>query len=252
MVGICIYPVRLKISAETGNALDRTEQVDHLVQIVPAEIERESSAVVEREEEKPRLEIEKRSIRRVMRRALRVDRYRLADDPVVEIFSSGLLPRAEERIGRGGEDDVILFREAHQLGRFCEGRSHHLFAVDVLAVLHRLGRDDKMRFGIGEVDDDLDLGVVHHFLGRHLLHAVFVRDVLSARVDQIGAPDDVDDVETVHHDVHVRAAAYPAAPHDADLYSSVVCHTGPPLLSPPEGTFYRLYDIIPRRRTQSF
>ena len=51
MLGVCVFSYGVDVTAETCYALDGTEEVDHLMDVVTAKVEGEASAVVEREEE---------------------------------------------------------------------------------------------------------------------------------------------------------------------------------------------------------
>ena len=79
-----------------------------------------------------------------------------------------------QRIGRRrGERQSFRFGKRDQSRRIGQVHGQRLFRIDVLAGLQRHAGNLEMAFGRGEVDDDLDCGVVHHgfsaFVGRHVM-----------------------------------------------------------------------------------
>ena len=217
VLGVCILADGIDVSAEACYSLDGAEEVNHLVDIVTAQVKGEASAVVEGEEEVLGREIEEGSLRLVVRCALSVDGNGLADDTVIEVLACGLFPCAEEGVGSSCEENVILLGKAGKLKSLFEGGSHHLLAVNVLACGKGAAGDFEVRLGICKVNDDFDFLIRKHLLKGHFLYAVLVYHVLSAGIDEVAYCNDVDYVEFVHHVVHVSTAADTAAADNTDF-----------------------------------
>jgi len=239
VLGVYVLTNGIDVTAEACYSLDGAEEVDHLMDVVTAEVEGEASAVMEGEEEVLGREIEEGSLGLIVGCALCVDGDGLTDDTVVEILARRLLPCTEECVGRCCEGYAVFLCETCELKSLLECGSHHLLAVNVLACLKSAAGDLEMRLGICKVNDNLDILICEHLLEGHLLYAVLVYHVLCAGVDKVAYCNYIDNVESVHHVVHVSTTADTAAADNTDFNFS---HW--PCFPFGEEKFYRLYSII--------
>ena len=144
-----------------------------------------------------------------LQRDLRGDR--LADQAAVDQLNRRLNPRAQERIRRGGELKPLFVRNAHKLARVGERGGEHLFAVHVLARQQRGTVHLKVRHGIRQIDDELDLRIGEDFFIGHLPDAVLLGLGARALLNQVGAADHIEHIELRDHVFEVHVADHAAA-----------------------------------------
>ena len=198
-----------------GNAVDRAEHVDEDVDVVAAHVVGDRRAGGARG-----------GVGRVARGIVRivaavahgVRDQRTADGAVVEQLSRGLERRAHVAVRRAAEAQALRSRELIVRLRALERVAHGLFGIDVLAGLEDLARDGRVVPQLGRVDDDLDLRVVQDLFVRHLADAEELRARLAALGDEVGAADDVDDVEAALDERVQIGVADVAAADERNLY----------------------------------
>ena len=89
----------------------------------------------------------------------------LADGALIQELAHGLELGSQEGVGSGADEEALLFCKLDDLVGLLEAVGQGLFAVDMLAGLQRCHGQAVVGGGIGEDDDDVDLGVIKHLLG---------------------------------------------------------------------------------------
>lgn len=211
-----------------GNTVDRAEHVDEDVDVVAAHVvgDRRAGGACG-------------GVGRVARGIVRIvaavahgvrDQW-AADGAVVEQLSRGLERRAHIAVRRAAEAQALCCGEVVVRLRALERVAHRLFGVGVLAGLEDLARDGRMVPKLGCIDNDLDFRIVQNLLVCHLADAEELRARLAALGDDIGAADDVDDVETALDERVQIGVADIAAADEGDLYGLNCGHDNSSLLN---------------------
>ena len=145
---------------DARDAGDGTEQVDEVGDVIGAHIEHRAAAgeIVEAGIGMPTL------VAGTHEEGRPADRP--ANEPVVDALARGLMRAAEESVGRRSEPQALRAGRVDELPGLRESDAERLLGMDVLARGDRLEAHLDMRFGHGEVEDDLDRGIGQHRLDR--------------------------------------------------------------------------------------
>ena len=147
------------------------------------------------------------------------DGNRRADPAVVDELATGLDAAAEEGIRRAAQQQAVLAGVFHLLDAVLTGAGQRLFAIGVLAGLQGHHIDELMLIGRGQVQHQLDLGIVHDLLVREngLGDVVFFLSGQRALGDQVAHGDDLNGVRKNGGQVLQIDAGNISASDDSDL-----------------------------------
>ena len=123
-------------------------------------------------------------------------RHGFTDPSVVDELAAGLQPGAEEGIGSGAYAKPLLARKREHGPAILAGNGEGLFVVDGFARAQRGECDLGMRRGYGEVEHEIDLGIVQDLVERARFgNLVLLGLGLGALGNAVAARDDLDRLE---------------------------------------------------------
>ena len=125
------------------------------------------------------------------------EKGRAADRPanraLVDQFSRRLMRAAQKCVGRATDPQASSAGGVDQLARLGDVDAERLFRMNMLARGDRLQADLDMRFGNGEIDDDLDRGIGEKRVDRSRLQPKFTGARLGRPRIGVRQRDDVED-----------------------------------------------------------
>ena len=203
--------VRLGAVGEGRDALDRPDQVDEVGDVVRPDVEHGTGADLE-EEVRVRVPVFHAAAHHV-RGAVRDLAQLLAVDDVAHL----LVRAAEEGVGRRADIETALVGLGLELLAFLEREHEGLLGIGMLARRNRIERDLVVRRRHREIDDDVDLGVLQHLVGRHRGDAELLAARLGRGRHDVGDAADLDALEQRREPQIGRGDI--AGTHDADAVS---------------------------------